>query len=158
MSMDGKRRREYLPGLSDSQRQQVAYFAIYPNLLLSLHPDYMMTHTLWPRANDRTEIVCEWHFHPTELARPDFHADDAVEFWDLTNREDWWIAEQSQAGINSRVYQPGPYSGTEELLSRFVSVRQLRNQDLRIVRPVSDGSNSARILLLDALDREDSVT
>ena len=92
MSMDGKRRRDYLPGLSEAQRQQVAYFAIYPNLLLSLHPDYVMTHTLWPRAHDRTEIVCEWHFHPDELARPDFHVDDAVEFWDLTNREDWWIA------------------------------------------------------------------
>ena len=119
MSMDGKRRREYLPGLNESQRQQVFYFAIYPNLLLSLHPDYMMTHTLWPRAHDRTEIVCEWHFHPTELARSDFQSDDAVEFWDLTNREDWWIAEQSQAGINSRVYQPGPYSQREELLWSF---------------------------------------
>jgi Rieske 2Fe-2S family protein len=119
MSMDGKRRREYLPGLSESQRQQVAYYSIYPNLLLSLHPDYMMTHTLWPRAHDRTEIICEWHFHPTELARPAFQADDAVEFWDLTNREDWWIAEQSQAGINSRVYTPGPYSEREALLWSF---------------------------------------
>jgi Rieske 2Fe-2S family protein len=119
MSMDGKRRREYLPGLSESQRQQVAYYSIYPNLLLSLHPDYMMTHTLWPRAHDRTEIVCEWHFHPEELARPAFHADDAVEFWDITNREDWWIAEQSQAGINSRVYTPGPYSEREALLWSF---------------------------------------
>jgi len=119
MSMDGKRRREYLPGLSESQRQQVAYYSIYPNLLLSLHPDYMMTHTLWPRAHDRTEIICEWHFHPEELARPAFQADDAVEFWDLTNREDWWIAEQSQAGINSRVYTPGPYSEREALLWSF---------------------------------------
>jgi Rieske 2Fe-2S family protein len=119
MSVDGKRRRAYLPGLSASQREQVAYYAIYPNLLLSLHPDYMMTHTMWPRAHDRTEIICEWHFHPDELARPDFQADDAVEFWDVTNREDWWITEQSQAGIQSRVYQPGPYSEREELLWSF---------------------------------------
>jgi Rieske 2Fe-2S family protein len=119
MSMDGTRRREYLPGLSEAQRQQVVYYTIYPNLLLSLHPDYVMTHTLWPRAHDRTEIVCEWHFHPNELARPDFQADDVVEFWDRTNREDWWISEQSQAGINSRVYQPGPYSEREELLWSF---------------------------------------
>jgi Rieske 2Fe-2S family protein len=42
-----------------------------------------------------------------------------VEFWDLTNKEDWWIAEQSQAGINSRVYTPGPYSDREELLWSF---------------------------------------
>ena len=119
MSMDGKRRREYLPGLSESQRQQVAYYSIYPNFLLSLHPDYIMTHTLWPRAHDRTQIVCEWHFHPDQMAKPDFHIDDAIEFWDLTNRQDWWIAEQSQAGINSRVYQPGPYSEREELLWSF---------------------------------------
>ena len=119
MSMDGRRRRAYLPGLDASQRQQVLYFSIYPNLLLSLHPDYMLTHTLWPRAHDRTEVICEWHFHPTELERPDFQSADAVEFWDLTNREDWWIAEQSQAGINSRVYEPGPYSEREELLWSF---------------------------------------
>ena len=119
MSTDGKRRRNYLPGLTEAQREKVAYFAIYPNLLLSLHPDYVMTHTLWPRAHDRTEIVCEWHFHRSELASPGFVADDAVEFWDVTNREDWWIAEQSQAGISSRVYQPGPYSEREELLWSF---------------------------------------
>ena len=119
MSIDGKRRRAYLPGLDDAQRRQVAYFAIYPNLLLSLHPDYVMTHTLWPRAHDRSEIICEWHFHPTELARPDFDAHDVVEFWDLTNRQDWWISEQSQAGINSRIYEPGPYSEREALLWSF---------------------------------------
>jgi len=119
MSMDGKRRHAYLPGLDETQRRQVSYFSIYPNLFLSLHPDYLMTHTLWPRAHDRTEIICEWHFHPAEIARSDFRADDAIEFWDLTNREDWWISEQSQAGINSRVYQPGPYSEREELLWSF---------------------------------------
>ncbi|HEV3060994.1 MAG TPA: aromatic ring-hydroxylating dioxygenase subunit alpha [Vicinamibacterales bacterium] len=119
MSIDGKRRREYLPELSASERQHVLYYSIYPNLLLSLHPDYMMTHTLWPMAHDRTEIICEWHFHPAELARPGFQAADAIEFWDLTNREDWWIAEQSQAGISSRMYRPGPYSERESLLWSF---------------------------------------
>jgi Rieske 2Fe-2S family protein len=117
--MDGKRRRDFLPGLDRLQRQQVVYYSIYPNFLLSLHPDYVMTHTLWPRAHDRTEIVCEWHFHPGELAKSNCQIDDAVEFWDLTNREDWWIAEQSQAGISSRVYEPGPYSEREELLWSF---------------------------------------
>ena len=119
MSVDGKRRRAFLPGLDASQRQQVAYYAIYPNLLLSLHPDYMMTHTLWPRGHDRTEVVCEWHFHRDEMSKPGFRADDAVDFWDQTNREDWWIAEKAQAGIASRVYQPGPYSERESLLWSF---------------------------------------
>ncbi len=122
MSMDGIRRRDYLPGLNESERHKVCYYVVYPNLLLSLHPDYMMIHTLWPRAVDRTEIVCEWYFHPAELAKPDFIADDAIEFWDLTNREDWRIVELSQAGVQSRAYTPGPYSSREELLAAFDQV------------------------------------
>jgi Rieske 2Fe-2S family protein len=119
MSIDGKRRRDYLPALTGDERKRVCYYTIYPNFLLSLHPDYMMTHTLWPKAVDRTAIVCEWHFHPAEMAKPDFQANDAVEFWDLTNREDWGIVELSQAGIQSRAYTPGPYSSREELLHVF---------------------------------------
>jgi glycine betaine catabolism A len=122
MSMDGRRRRDYLPGLSEAERNKVFYYVVYPNLLLSLHPDYMMIHTLWPRAVDSTEIVCEWYFHPAELAKLDFFAADAIEFWDLTNRQDWHIVEQSQAGIQSRAYTPGPYSSREALLSAFDQV------------------------------------
>jgi phenylpropionate dioxygenase-like ring-hydroxylating dioxygenase large terminal subunit len=127
MSMDGKRRRGYLPGLNESERKRVYYYAIYPNLLLSLHPDYMMVHTLWPRAVDRTDVVCEWYFHPAELAKTDFVADDAIEFWDITNREDWRIVELSQAGIQSRAYAPGPYSAREGLLYAFDQVVVKRN-------------------------------
>jgi glycine betaine catabolism A len=88
-------------------------------MLLSLHPDYMMVHTLWPRAVDRTVIFCEWYFHPEEIGKPDFVAEDAIRFWDTTNREDWRMVELSQAGIASRAYTPGPYSPREELLRGF---------------------------------------
>lgn len=119
MSLDGKRRRDYLPGLSAEERKKVLYYAVFPNLFLSLHPDYVMTHTLWPRAVDRTDIVCEWHFHPVEMAKSDFVGMDAVEFWDVTNREDWRISELSHAGISSRAYRPGPYSRCEGLPAAF---------------------------------------
>jgi phenylpropionate dioxygenase-like ring-hydroxylating dioxygenase large terminal subunit len=119
MSNDGKLRRNFLPALTTEESSKVYYYAIFPNLLLSLHPDYIMTHTLWPRAVDRTDVVCEWHFHPDEMARPGFDAADAIEFWDLTNRQDWAISELSQAGIKSRAYQPGPYSKCESLPHAF---------------------------------------
>ena len=119
MSMDGTCPRTPLPGLSDGERRGIYYYAIFPNMLLSLHPDYMMVHTLWPVAPDRTINICEWHFHPSELARPDFSAADVIEFWDLTNRQDWRVCELSQAGISSRAYTPGPYSNREDLLYAF---------------------------------------
>jgi len=119
MSMDGQRRRDYLPGLNAEQRKQVLYYAVYPNLLLSLHPDYVMAHRLWPLAPDLTRVTCEWYFHPAEMAKPEFVADDALEFWDKTNREDWLISELSQQGISSRAYTPGPYSPREGLPMAF---------------------------------------
>ena len=119
MSLCGKRVGEFLPALIDAERKKVCYYAIYPNLLLSLHPDYMMLHTLWPKAVDHTQVICEWHFHPADMDKPGFDGSDAVQLWDQTNREDWRIVELSQAGIQSRAYRPGRYSHRESLLHAF---------------------------------------
>jgi glycine betaine catabolism A len=119
LSTDGKRRREFLPGLGGRDRELVNYFAIYPNFLLTLHPDYMMTISIWPQDAGHTRLVAEWHFHPMEMAKKDFVFQDAVDFWDRTNREDWAISEQSYLGISSRGYQPGPYSEREKQLWEF---------------------------------------
>ena len=119
MSTDGERRRAHLPGLNEKQRRVVLYYTVYPNLFLSLHPDYVMAHTLWPQAVDRTQVICEWHFHPAEMAKEDFQADDVVEFWDQTNREDWAISELGQKGVSSRAYEPGPYSPREGMPQAF---------------------------------------
>jgi glycine betaine catabolism A len=119
LSIDGRRRRAVLPGLGPEEQNGVNYFAIYPNLLLTLHPDYMLTVTIWPLAPDRTRLLSEWHFHPDEIARPGFVYEDAIEFWDVTNREDWAISERSQQGISSRGYTPGPYSQRETQLWEF---------------------------------------
>ncbi|PZR74816.1 MAG: (2Fe-2S)-binding protein [Chthoniobacterales bacterium] len=94
---------------------RVFYYSIFPNMLLSLHPEYVMVHQLWPHAPDRTTIVCDWFFHPDAFARKDFNPEDAVEFWDMTNKQDWHVCELSQQGIASRAYQPGPYSPRERI-------------------------------------------
>jgi Rieske 2Fe-2S family protein len=119
LSMDGTCPRAFLPELSADDRRRVYYYSIFPNMLLSLHPDYMLTHTLWPQAPDRTINVCEWHFQPAELARDGFDPADCVDVWDLTNRQDWHVCELSQAGISSPAYVPGPYSNREDLLYAF---------------------------------------
>ncbi len=119
LSIDGKRRRRVLPGLGKDDQAIVNYFAIYPNFLLTLHPDYMLTVTIWPQSAGTTRLVSEWHFHPDEIASPDFVYDDAIDFWDRTNREDWAISERSYQGISSRGYTPGPYSNRELQLWEF---------------------------------------
>ena len=46
---------------------------------------------------------------------------NAVDFWDMTNKQDWHISELSQLGIQSKKYTPAPYSGQESLLAAFDS-------------------------------------
>jgi Rieske 2Fe-2S family protein len=95
--------------------QEVFYYSIFPNMLLSLHPEYVMVHQLWPESPERTLIICDWLFHPDAFVRPDFNPEDAIEFWDVTNKQDWHVCELSQQGIASRAYTPGPYSSRESI-------------------------------------------
>ena len=70
---DGQGRRPRPPadqGLTEEDLRLVVYYLVFPNALVSLHPDYVMLHTLWPKANDRTEVVCEWFFEPETMATP----------------------------------------------------------------------------------------
>jgi glycine betaine catabolism A len=96
-------------------KDRVFYYSIFPNMLLSMHPEYVMVHQLWPQSPDRTLIVCDWFFHPDATERDDFRPEDAIEFWDVTNKQDWHVCELSQQGIASRAYEPGPYSSRESI-------------------------------------------
>lgn len=98
---------------------RVFYYSIFPNMLLSMHPEYVMVHQIWPQSPERTLIVCDWFFHPDAFDRKDFRPEDAIEFWDVTNKQDWHVCELSQRGIASRAYQPGPYSSRESIPAAF---------------------------------------
>jgi Rieske 2Fe-2S family protein len=93
----------------------VFYYSIFPNMLLSLHPDYVMVHQLLPQSPERTLIFCDWLFNPEAFERGDFKPNDAIEFWDMINKQDWHVCELSQRGIASRAYEPGPYSARESI-------------------------------------------
>ena len=105
--------------LSEDDRRRVYYYSIFPNLFLTLLPDYAMWHTLWPVAPDRTRVVCEWLFAPGAARPPAAGPEDAVAFWDRTNRQDWRVCELAQQGVSSRAYTPGPYAVQESLLAAF---------------------------------------
>ena len=98
---------------------RVYYYTIFPSLLLSLHRDYVMAHYVQPVAPDRTRVTCVWLFGTEAAAQPGFDPSEAVDFWDVTNRQDWAINELTQLGTRSRAYLPGPYANAEGLLAAF---------------------------------------
>jgi Rieske 2Fe-2S family protein len=103
------------PGLDGEERARAYYYTIFPNLMLSLHPDYVAYYQVRPLAAERSHVRCEWLFHSAARGAENFRPEDAIEFWDVTNRQDWHICELSQAGVRSHVYAPGPYSPRESI-------------------------------------------
>src|SRR6266536_502881 len=110
LTMSGNACALHVGNFGNEDFRLVFYYSIFPNMLLSLHPDYAMVHQLEPQSPERTLIFCDWFFNPEAFERNDFDPDDAVEFWDMVNKQDWHVCELSQRGIASRAYEPGPYS------------------------------------------------
>ncbi len=121
MSLDGSSHGVPLRGLDERGLRTVIYVNIFPNLLLSLHPDYVMTHRMIPVAADKTRIECTWAFAPEAVAQPEFDPGYAVEFWDITNRQDWAACESVQRGLSSPHARPGPLSPNEDAVYYFVT-------------------------------------
>jgi Rieske 2Fe-2S family protein len=91
MSLDGSSGGINLDGVNP---RTVSYLGLFPNLLVSLHPDYVMTHRLEPKAPDLTAIECAWYFLPG-VGDPSY----AVDFWDVTNREDFVRVGATWCGV-----------------------------------------------------------
>ena len=114
MSLDGTTQGIPIDG---APQDTVLYMQLFPNLLISGHPDYVMAHRILPLAPDRTWIECSWYF-PSSDIDPSY----AVDFWDLTNSQDWKACELVQRGLNSPHFKPGPFAPSEVAVHGWVQM------------------------------------
>ena len=114
MSADGRGTGVFIDG---APRRTVRYLALFPNLLVSAHPDYVMTHRLRPLEPGLTEVECAWYF-PEDNIDPGY----AVDFWDLTNRQDWAACESVQRGLSSPHFRAGPLAPNEGAVYRWTTL------------------------------------
>ena len=121
MSLDGRSGGVAMARLDEHELSTVMYVAVLPNLLISLHPDYVMTHMLVPISPDKTRITCSWAFPKDVSEKEGFSPAYAVDFWDLTNRQDWSACESVQRGMKSPHFEAGPLAPDEDGVYHFVS-------------------------------------
>jgi len=110
----GTTTRPPFPDLDENERVKHKGELVYPNLFLSLSSEHVAAFRLTPEAPDRTRVVCDFLFDPAEMGKPGFDPSDAVDFWDLINRQDWAICEEVQRGMSSRVHRFGYYAPMED--------------------------------------------
>ena len=121
MSLTGESKGVNFPGLGPEMERRVWYITVTPNLLLSLHPDYVMTHLHTPLSPEQTYIECSWLFAPEAFELDGFDPAYAVDFWDITNREDWAACEAVMRGMRNLGYRPGPLSSWEGTVYQFLT-------------------------------------
>ncbi|MGH3510603.1 MAG: aromatic ring-hydroxylating oxygenase subunit alpha [Nocardioidaceae bacterium] len=121
MSLDGRSGGVTMARLSEEEQHTVMYVAVLPNLLISLHPDYVMSHLLVPLTPELTRITCSWAFPKSAVERADFDPTYAVDFWDLTNKQDWAACESVARGMRSPSFVAGPLAPDEDGVYRFVT-------------------------------------
>jgi Rieske 2Fe-2S family protein len=96
------------------------YFDIGPLSDFLAYPDHGVIYRFIPRAVDRTEMEVLWLVDEAAVEGTDYDVERLTWLWKTTSAEDKKIVEMNQAGVNSRFFEPGPYSLQETYADRFV--------------------------------------
>jgi glycine betaine catabolism A len=112
LTASGTTKRKAFPGLSAADLRRVYYYVLYPSNFISLLPDYVTFDWFLPLGPDRTRLVFDLYVDQDETDP----ADDAMEFWETTNRQDWHICEMAHLGSRTLAYRQGRYSSDEEVV------------------------------------------
>jgi Rieske 2Fe-2S family protein len=67
-------------------------------------------------------VECEWLFASEAVEADGFDPAYAVDFWDVTNRQDWSACEGVQRGLASREFRPGPFAAQEDAVQQWVTL------------------------------------
>jgi Rieske 2Fe-2S family protein len=93
----------------------------YPGNTMAWGADYGTAFGLRPIAPDRTLAVSHWFVPAEAVEGVDYEVADVIALWDVTNRQDFWLSELNQRGVESPAYEPGPYNlDMEDDVQHFV--------------------------------------
>lgn len=96
------------------------YFDIGPLSDFLAYADHGIMYRFVPRAAQHTEMEVIWLVHEDAVEGQDYDVERLTWLWKTTSAEDKKIVELNQAGVNSRFFEPGPYSLQEPYARRFV--------------------------------------
>jgi phenylpropionate dioxygenase-like ring-hydroxylating dioxygenase large terminal subunit len=84
------------------------------------YADHGVIYRFVPQTVDRTDMEVIWLVRSDAQAGVDYDVDRLTWLWRVTSEADKRIIEFNQQGVNSRWYEPGPYSSMETHTARFV--------------------------------------
>lgn len=94
---------------------------IYPVNYFVASCDHAVIPRFTPLGPQRTEVEMIWLVHKDAVENRDYDLQKLTWLWKVTTDQDKKIVDDNQAGVNSLAYRPGPYSMTEQGLTRFTA-------------------------------------
>ena len=95
-------------------------FWTQPNSWHHFMSDYIVCFTVLPVSPTKTLVRTTWCVHKDAIEGVDYTLENLTAVWNATNSQDRRLVEESQIGISTGAYEPGPYSPlTEGLVEKF---------------------------------------
>ena len=108
------------------------YVELGPASFYLAYPDHGVVYLFVPRGPQETDMEVIWLVEGSAREGVDYQKDPLAWMWHVTSIADKRIIEDNQRGVNSRYYEPGPYTELEVLSRRF------SEWYLRAIAPGSD--------------------
>jgi Rieske 2Fe-2S family protein len=105
-TVDGSEGFDKLPGVSDDQDRRYYAITIKPQVFINLVPDHIIFHRMYPLAEDRTIVECDW-LYSKEVVASGKDVSRSVELFHRVNVQDFDACERCQPAMNSRAYAKG---------------------------------------------------
>ena len=103
--------KDYDGGATDFQVGPVTYALAYC--------DHVVIYRFTPLSVDSTDCDITWLVNESAEEGKDYDLKKLIWLWDITTIADQHIIERNQEGVNSRFYEPGPYSKMEDVTQAF---------------------------------------
>lgn len=103
--------KDYDGGAADFQVGPVCYFLAYP--------DYTVVYRFTPQGVQQTDCDIFWLVSEKAKEGRDYDLERLTWLWRVTTEADKAIVDRNQQGVNSRYYQPGPYSQMERFVTQY---------------------------------------
>ncbi len=105
-TVDGSEGFGRLPEVANDQDRRYYAVTIKPTVFVNLVPDHVILHRMFPFAEDRTVVECDWLYAP-EVVASGADVSKSVELFHRVNTQDLEACERTQPAMASRAYRSG---------------------------------------------------
>jgi phenylpropionate dioxygenase-like ring-hydroxylating dioxygenase large terminal subunit len=97
------------------------YVDVGPASYFLAYPDHGVVYLFIPREAQKTDMEVLWLVRADAEAGRDYEPARLAWMWDVTSIADKKIIDFNQKGVNSRFYEPGPYTPMEDPARNFIA-------------------------------------